>query len=52
MLEYIDSHAHYDDETFDSDRDKEIDGFFSRLRMLELTVEHMTGKQGLEMMKN
>ncbi|MBQ8787575.1 MAG: pyridoxamine 5'-phosphate oxidase family protein [Oscillospiraceae bacterium] len=35
----------------DSERDKEIDEFFSRLCMLELTVEHMTGKQGLEMMR-
>ena len=36
----------------DSERDKEIDEFFNRLCMLELTVEHMTVKQGLEMMKN
>lgn len=35
----------------DSERDKEIDEFFNRLCMLELTVEHMSGKQGLEMMR-
>ena len=35
----------------DSERDKEIAEFFSRLCMLEFTVEHMTGKQGLEMMR-
>ncbi|MBP1550396.1 MAG: pyridoxamine 5'-phosphate oxidase family protein [Oscillospiraceae bacterium] len=34
----------------DSAHDKEIDEFFSRLCMLELTVEHLTGKAGLEAM--
>lgn len=34
----------------DSARDKEIDEFFSRLCMLELTIEHLTGKAGLEAM--
>ncbi len=35
----------------DGERDKEIDELFNRLCMLEFTVEHMSGKQGLEMMR-
>ena len=34
----------------DAARDKEISEFFSRLCMLEFTVEHMTGKAGIEAM--
>lgn len=34
----------------DAARDKEISEFFSRLCILEFTVEHMTGKAGLEAM--
>ena len=30
-------------------RDKEIDGAFSRLCMLELTIEHLTGKEAKEL---
>lgn len=32
-------------------RQEEIDKFWQRLRMLELSIEHMTGKQGLEMLR-
>lgn len=30
------------------ERDKEIDGSFNNMCMLELTIEHMTGKEGIE----
>ena len=55
MLEYIDSHAHYD-EAFDSDRDKEIDEFFKQFspmldsaqrKQLQQVVERLKKLQGL-----
>lgn len=30
------------------EREKEIDGSFNNMCMLELTIEHMTGKEGIE----
>ena len=43
--------ARYSPEESEASRKEEIDKFWQRLCMLELTIEHMTGKQGLEMMK-
>lgn len=32
----------------ETEREKEINGSFERMHMLELTIEHMTGKEGIE----
>ena len=42
--------ARYSPDESAADRTAEIDKFWQHLCMLELTIEHMTGKQGLEMM--
>lgn len=43
--------ARYSPEESETSRQEEIDTFWQQLCMLELSIEHMTGKQGLEMMK-
>ena len=43
--------ARYSPEESEASRKEEIDKFWQHLCMLELSIEHMTGKQGLEMMK-
>lgn len=32
-------------------REKEIEGAFSRMSMIEMTIEHMTGKEAIELVK-
>lgn len=43
--------AKYSPDVSEVSRQEEIDKFWQRLCMLELNIEHMTGKQGLEMMR-
>lgn len=44
--------ARYSDETITPQMtDKEISGGFNRLLMIEITIEHITGKQSIELVK-
>lgn len=51
MMELVDILAEKYRPGFEEEREKEIKLEFPRLCMMELTIEHMTGKEGLELLK-